>query len=245
MSDCRSIFLYTDYGSRGPYVGLVHAALRRAGYHGDIVDLQHDAPAFNPQAAGALLAAQLRYLPQDVVLIAVIDPGVGGDRGGLVVKLPGMRLVGPDNGLLAPLLDKAGYIGRIDWQPESMSASFHGRDWFAPVGARLANDEVVELTRVSPQECVGYGTGTAIHRVIYRDAFGNAMTGIEAAEMEGKRLIRTGSTVLGRARTFGDVPRGEAFWYCNSLGLVEVAVNQGSAVAKLRLQIGDPVVVIE
>ena len=244
MHDAPTIHLFTDYGTRGPYVGLLHLALRKAGFGGEIIDLQHDAPAFAPEAAGYLLQALLPHLAQPGLVVAVVDPGVGAARHGLVVTLPGQRLVGPDNGLFVPVFPAAERIQRIAWQPPGMSATFHGRDWFAPVGARLANGDQVLLETVSPADCVGNTQGLDGRSVIYSDAFGNAMTGIRAAGLRQEDSVQVGEWVLRRARTFSDVPRGEPFWYENSLGLVELAVNQGSAVERLGLRIGDPVVLV-
>jgi len=244
MSHTLPVYLFTDYGLHGPYVGLLRAAIRRTGCRSEIIDLQHDAPAFRPYSAGVLLAAQLAYLPRESVVLAVVDPGVGGERDGLVLHLSGICLVGPDNGLFAPLLDRADSVARIDWLPPDISASFHGRDWFAPVAAAEATGQPLRQTEVSPRDCVGYGAGKEIQRIIYCDKFGNAMTGIHAAGLGAARLLRVGPHQLNRARTFGRVPEGEAFWYCNSLGLVEVAINQGNAMERLKLKVGDPVVVL-
>jgi S-adenosylmethionine hydrolase len=241
MPGALPIHLFTDYGPGGPYVGLLHAALRKAGFNGAIIDLQHDAPTFAPVAAGYLLEALLPHLAQPGVVVAVVDPGVGGERQGLVVNLPGQRLVGPDNGLFAPLLPMAVSIARIAGQPPGMSATFHGRDWFAPVGARLAEGGQVPLVPLRPADCVGNDNPASRRSIIYCDGFGNAMTGVRAAGIRGDVVVSISGQSVRRARTFGDVPRGEPFWYANSLGLVELAVNQGSAMERLGVCIGDPV----
>jgi len=241
MPDSSTIYLFTDYGTRGPYVGLLHAALRKAGFSGVINDLQHDAPAFSPVAAGYLLEALLPHLVQPSVVVAVVDPGVGSERQGLVVTLPGQRLVGPDNGLFAPVFPVAERIERIAWCPPRMSATFHGRDWFAPVSARLANGEQIPTEVLSAAGCVRQANGAGERSVIYCDAFGNAMTGIHAAGLGRDVRVQVGERLLRRARAFSDVATGEPFWYENSLGLLELAVNQGSAVERLGLRIGEPV----
>ena len=240
----RPLYFFTDYGHAGPYVGLLHAAARRAGYVGPLVDLQHDAPRYSPQAAGLLLAALLPYIA-DGVLVAVVDPGVGGARDGLVLSLGNKQLVGPDNGLFAPLLAAADKIERIDWQPQQCSASFHGRDWFVPVGVALAHGMPVERSARSAQQCVGHAEPLDPGQIIYCDDFGNAMTGLRASALSPTEQLVVVGRVLPRVRTFSDVPVGEPLSYENSLGLMEIAVNQGSAVSLLDLQPSEPVHVIE
>jgi S-adenosylmethionine hydrolase len=245
MASHRPIYLFTDYGLAGPYVGQLRAAIYREGFSGRIVDLQHDAPAFNPVAAGILLAALLKYLPQDAVIVAVVDPGVGGDRGGIALSYGGRLLVGPDNCLFAPLLETADWIEHIDWVPPTLSATFHGRDWFAPVGARLAMGKPVGTSTVSMGACAGFSLAEDLAQVIYFDAFGNAITGLLASSLGAQARLGVGQVQLHRARTFSDAPRGQAFWYENSMGLAEIAVNQGSAREQLRLELGDEVCVLE
>ncbi len=238
------IYLYTDYGLAGPYVGLLHAAVRRHGCSSEIIDLQHDAPAFDPVAAGLLLARQLPYLPQETVVCAVVDPGVGGERKGLVLQLDEHWLVGPDNGLFAPLLSAAKTIQAIEWQPDFISATFHGRDWFVPVAAGLAMHRQPEASRVEARSCVGFGMAKELAQVIYADGFGNAMTGMLAESLKPSDRLEVRGQVLQRAGTFGDLPVGRAFWYENSLGLVEIAVNQGSAVSQLGIEPGDAITLL-
>ncbi len=244
------IVLYTDFGWQGPYVGQMKLALYKAGI-GDrpIVDLMHDAPAFDPRAAGLLLAALVTELPPACVVLAVVDPGVGGPRRGLVVEADGRWFVGPDNGLFEPLSAAAGeprwWV--IDWRPASLSATFHGRDLFAPVAARLARGEPPPGTPVAASWPAGDVAGDAAgdaagaERVIYIDAYGNAMTGIDAAAVPLGARIEAGGRSLQAARTFSEVPEGGAFWYHNSIGLLEIAVNRGSAARVLGLSLGSPV----
>ncbi len=239
----RPLFLYTDFGTDGPYVGLMKAAAVKAGMPAHaVVDLMHDAPRFAPRPAGRLLAALVPFLPADAVVAAVVDPGVGGAREALVVEAAGRSFVGPDNGLLAPLLhlDPAVRVLRIDWRPPAMSASFHGRDLFVPAAARIAADRPLATMPVEPGRIVDAARPLALAEIIHIDDFGNAMTGMDAAGIGARRLAVAGSS-LARARTFCDVAPGEAFWYENSLGLAEIAVNRGSAAERLGLEIGTPV----
>jgi len=145
------IVLYTDFGIDDPYVGFddpyvgqMKAALLQHGRQDvPIVDLLHRVPDFDPRAGAHLLAAlQTKFGPGSVFL-AVVDPGVGGDRQAVVLEADGKFYVGPDNGLLAVVAARAqtSRSWRINWRPEELSVSFHGRDLFAPIAARIAAGE--------------------------------------------------------------------------------------------------------
>jgi S-adenosylmethionine hydrolase len=232
--------LFTDYGLGGPWVGQLHALIRRTCPSAGIIDLQHDLPAFRPHAAGLLLARMLAHLPDGAWVLAVVDPGVGSERRGLVLELNGRVLVGPDNGLFAPLLARAQRIRFIDEAPPTASDTFHGRDWFGPVLVRLARGESVALIEAAAGECVGHDWPGSLAEIIYVDHFGNLVTGIPAGGLDTDQVLHIAGYVLRHARTFADVPRGEAFWHANALGLLELSVNQGSAAELLGLRVGDP-----
>jgi hypothetical protein len=234
------ILLYTDFGTNGPYVGQMKARVHEVRGDVEMVDLMHDAPRFRPREAGLLLAAQLPWLPARAVILAVVDPGVGGERRALVARAGDRWLVGPDNGLLAPALSVAGEDRRVWRIPigEDVSASFHGRDVFAPAAGRIASTGMPPGAE-TVSSWVGRDWPVDAAVVIYVDDFGNVMTGRYA-----DALTQDESPVLPgvrRARTFGDVEVGATLWYRNSMGLVEIAVNQGSAAERYGLAIGDPV----
>src|SRR6202051_1160043 len=129
------IVLFTDFGLEGPYTGQVKAVLHRSAPGIPVIDLFADAPAGNPRAAAYLLAAYAVWFPTETVLLSVVDPGVGGTRAPVVVESDGRWYVGPENGLfeLVRRRGRAVKSWEIDWRPEALSASFHGRDLFAPV----------------------------------------------------------------------------------------------------------------
>ncbi len=233
--------LFTDYGLGGPWVGLLHAVIHERLPQAAIVDLQHDLPPFRPRGAGLLLAAQAAWLPPAALVVAVVDPGVGSERRGLVVHWRGRRFIGPDNGLFAPMLREAGRIEVIDWRPEGIPPTFHGRDWFAPVATRLASGEAVDAQPVPPASCVGHAWPSDLDEVIYVDRFGNLVTGRRGVALPVDCEIRVGPHRLPWARTFSERPHGAPFWHVNALGLVELSVNQGSAAELLGLKVGDTV----
>ena len=167
---------------------------------------------------------------------------MGGDRGEYRGGA-GRWFVGPDNGLLAPVASRYSdsRVSVIDWRPARPSASFHGRDLFAPVAARLALGHDVMVTPLGLAEMVGSAQSALLAEVIYIDGFGNAWTGIPISSLPQGATICLGETALPRARTFSDVEKGKAFWYENSAGLVEIAVSEGSAALQLGLQLGAPI----
>ncbi|BBL71383.1 SAM hydrolase/SAM-dependent halogenase family protein [Methylogaea oryzae] len=233
------IFLFTDYGCQGPYLGQLEAALRLEAPGADVINLLSDAPVADPLHASYLLAALSRQLPPRGVFLGVVDPGVGGDRLPVVLQADGRWFVGPDNGLLNTVAVQAEQVRwwRIDWRPARLSASFHGRDLFAPVAARLAKGTAdVDLTEYGGPDLSRWPTDLAA--VVYIDHYGNAITGWRhGPESDGKSLLAAGRRIP-QADTFCRVAEGEAFWYRNSCGLVEIAVNRGRAAEVLGLQIG-------
>ena len=236
------LHLFTDFGLQGPYVGQLHAAILREAPGMTIIDLLHDAPMFRPRAAAHLLAACARESRRGDVFICVVDPGVGTARRPVALQADGGWYVGPDNGLLDVVAARARTSAwwEITWRPERLSASFHGRDLFAPVAARIALGEPPTAWG-SPCPPPAEITGEALAEIIYLDAYGNAMTGLRGDQLARHALVAAGGERLSWRSTFGEAAPGEAFWYVNSLGLVEIAVNRGSAAAQLQLTIGMPV----
>jgi len=235
------IAIFTDFGWEGPYVGQMKAQIARIAPDEPVIDLMHDAPAFDPRPSAYLLAALLDHLPRHAIVCAVVDPGVGSERPAVLAQADGRRLVGPGNGLFAIALRRADYAEqtRLTREPVALSATFHGRDLFAPAAARLARGDRVP-TAALEADLPGGDWPSALAEIIYLDGYGNAMTGLPAAELEGSALI-VGGRRLRCLRTFSDAEPGEAFWYPNSIGLAEIAVNQGSAVETLGLERGSRV----
>jgi hypothetical protein len=234
----RPVVLFTDFGFDGPYVGQLRLAAHRWGPHVPVFDLMHDAPAFSPIAAGWLLAALVERLPQDAVVCAVIDPGVGTRRRPVILRAGGRLFVGPDNGLLNRVAEQEQNARwwALDWVPERLSASFHGRDLFAPAAVRLAQGDWPDHSPVPAPSRDASGSPA---QIIYADGFGNAWTGLR--QLESTAQIQAEQTRFRHASTFGDRAPGEPLWYLNSNGFVELAVNQGSAVEAAGLGIGTPV----
>lgn len=238
------IILFTDFGADDIYVGQIKARMLQTAPKGTaVIDLLHSVPDFDPHAGAHLLAALHTRFPEKSVFFAVIDPSVGSERGAAAVEADGQWFVGPDNGLLSVVAARANRARtwRISWRPDALSPSFHGRDLFAPVAAGLAGG-VIEAGWLESIDAldVNYGADD-LAQIIYIDHYGNAMTGLRASNVPRTTALEAMGRRIPWARVFSDVPAGSAFWYENSIGLVEVAVNRGNAAAQLGLGVGDEV----
>jgi S-adenosyl-L-methionine hydrolase (adenosine-forming) len=240
------IVLFTDFGLCGPYTGQMKAVLAREAPGTDIIDLFADAPAYDPQASAYLLAAYVGEFAPGTVFLCVVDPGVGSDRVPCVVDADGRWFVGPGNGLFELVVRRARNrvrCWRIDRAPSRLSATFHGRDVFAPVAAQLARGEPPTGEQLAIDAMRHSDWPDDLPRIIYIDVYGNAMSGMRADHLPASARVVVGGARVRRARTFSDVPAGEAFWYENANGLLEIAVNRGRASDLPNLSLGMPVAI--
>jgi S-adenosylmethionine hydrolase len=241
------IVLFTDFGLEGPYVGQVKAVLWREAPGVPVIDLFADAPSLRPREAAYLLAGYVGEFPPESIFLCVVDPGVGGDRPAVAVRLDGRWFVGPGNGLFEPLIRRAATVDGYAVVPpldRRVSASFHGRDLFAPVAGRLARGADPQAAGLRPAAVpreLGWPDDLAC--VVYVDGYGNLMTGLRASGLGAAAAIEAAGRRLAHARTFCEVPEGTAFWFENANGLVELAVNRGRADAVLGIGLGAEVVV--
>ncbi|MDH5572537.1 MAG: SAM-dependent chlorinase/fluorinase, partial [Gammaproteobacteria bacterium] len=196
----------------------------------------------NPKASAYLLASLIPYLPEESVILAVVDPGVGNhDRRSLIIKADKRCYVGPDNGLFNSIIKNARevQVSEITWRPDRLSNSFHGRDLFAPVAAMLIKGKQPECKPLSVEEVVPHDWPQQMDEIIYIDHFGNVVTGLLGDNFSPDSVVKIGDHQFNYARTFSDVKKGEGFWYINANGLIEVALNQGSAAMEFGFVIGD------
>jgi S-adenosylmethionine hydrolase len=237
------IVLFTDFGLEGPYVGQMRAVLHRLAPAVPVIDLFADAPSRDPRAGAYLLAAYAAWFPADTIFLAVVDPGVGGARAPLIVAADGRRYVGPDNGLFELVRRRArrSSVAEITWRPSDLSASFHGRDLFAPVAARLALGEAPGAEERPADHGRRREWPDDLAEIVYVDHYGNALTGLRAGLLPPDAVLVAGDRRLARARTFAAVAPGAPLWYENSNGLAEIAVNLGRADATLGLGIGSKI----
>lgn len=233
------IILFTDFGLAGPYTGQVQAVLHQQAPGIPVVSLFADLTPFDIEAAAYLLPPYAAGFPPGSVFLCVVDPGVGSDRPAVVVEADGRWYVGPNEGLFALLARRARQLRC--WQlelTEGVAPTFHGRDVFAPVAARLARGGSVP----------GTTTGAAVldqpdwpddrWRVAYVDRFGNAISGLRADRIEPDAILVVNGYRLHSARTFRDMSDGLVYWYRNANGLVELACNRGRADEELGIQVG-------
>lgn len=257
------ITLTTDFGTRDPFVGVMKGRILARLPTARIVDLTHEVFAHWPAEAGFWLARSYRWFPVGTVHVAVVDPGVGTARDIVMVESQGHRLLAPDNGLLAPVVsaDAGARIRRVTAEGMArcgigrVSATFHGRDIFAPLAAELAGgrvlpeqlgDSIAELvpSRIDAPTLI---EGRIAGQVISIDHFGNLITDIDLQLLEGLRepRVHAGRLVLPVRRTYGDCAPGCALALVNSFGVLEIAVAEGRAADALGLTRGAPVVVLD
>ena len=239
------IVLFTDFGLEGPYTGQMKAVLHQMAPGIPTIDLFADAPAGNPKAAAYLLAAYAQWFAAGTTFLCIVDPGVGGPRPPVILEADGCWYVGPGNGLFELVERRAAKTRSFDiaWRPENLSATFHGRDLFAPVAAMLARgDAPPGAPRKREDRRLDWPDDLA--EIVYVDHFGNALTGLRASMLPPEARLAVAGRALERATTFSDRPPGTAFWYENSNGLAEIAVNRGRADRDLGLIVGSAVQII-
>ena len=240
------VTLTTDFGTADGYVGEMKGVLASRAPEATLIDVTHDIPAHDVEAARLVVARIWRRWPPGTVHLVVVDPGVGSSRRAIVVESDGRFLVGPDNGVLSPALLVPGARVVELPVPDGAAPTFHGRDVFAPAAASLVRgaaldslgDEVTDPTVRRTPEPVRLADGGVEGEVITVDRFGNAVTNLlwlRAADVEvaGRKLMLQ--------RTYADVMPGDAVALVGSSGLIEIAVRDGSAAAVLDLQRGSRV----
>jgi S-adenosylmethionine hydrolase len=258
----------TDYGEADGFAATCRGVIVRMAPSVRVIDVTHQVPPQDVRRGAGVLAQTVPWLPPAVHL-AVVDPGVGTDRRGICLLAGGSVLVGPDNGLLVPAAMALGgptaayeLTDPAYWLP-TVSATFHGRDVFAPVSAHLcsgvqpaalgpeiAADSLVQL----PQPAVSVGVGRLTAEVRSVDSFGNVQLAATATDLAGSGLALGGQVFVHGgpvsrpallATTFGDVGQGELLVYPDAAGYVAIAVNGGSAATVLELSDQDSVLLLD
>ncbi|HEY2992414.1 MAG TPA: SAM-dependent chlorinase/fluorinase [Methylomirabilota bacterium] len=255
------VTLTTDFGLRDAYVaemkgvmlGIAEAARRPL----QLVDVTHEVERHDITEGALALEAAAPFFPAGTVHLAVVDPGVGTERRGLVLAAAGHVFVGPDNGLFTPFLDdgdwRAFELAEADFRLPVVSRTFHGRDLFAPAAAHLASGldparlgpPVSDPVRLSWPE-VRAVAGAVAGAVVHTDRFGNLITSIHArtlAPVNADLVVRVGGREVPLVGTYGDLSVGRPGALIGSGGRLEIAVREGSAATLLRARRGTAVVV--
>ena len=259
-----TIVLTTDFGLEDVYVGLMKTVITSMAPEVQIIDLTHSINPQNYKQAAFLLSISVKYFPANTIFLSIIDPGVGTSRNSIAVKCKDYTFLSPDNGTLSYVLQEytpveIHSITREKYFLNDVSATFHGRDIFAPVATHLAKGlDIAELgERISPLSLVTIpdpqcflDTQNIWHgEALHIDRFGNIITSLKADAMEINPFLFSKQELnwmfeLGNlkirylSQTFGDVNMGDFLAYVGSFGYIEIAKREGNAAKELGIIIG-------
>jgi S-adenosyl-L-methionine hydrolase (adenosine-forming) len=258
---CGVITITTDFGHQGPFVGVMKGVMLTRFPAARLIDLTHEILVHWPAEAGFWLARAYPYFPPGTVHVAVVDPGVGTSRNIIAAAAGGHLFLAPDNGLLAPVLARSPAAQIVSLGAPQLSrlgighvsATFHGRDIFAPVAAELAAGRVRLESLGEPLGSIvpawvdepSVEARSVAGLIITQDHFGNLITNIDAALTERFRLplVHAANRSFPMLRTYGETRPGEYLALVNSFGVIEIARAEGSAAEGLGLGRGAPVIV--
>ena len=259
----RIITLTTDFGTRDAYVAAVKGAILSVGPEARIVDVTHEVAPHDIMEAAFVLRNAAPFFPPETVHLAVVDPGVGGTRRPVALAHAGHYYVGPDNGLFTLVVGdrEPAELVVLDrkeaWRSSDASATFHGRDIFAPVAARLAAGKNLKEvgTAASTLEPLQWALPISDEQgiqgwVVHTDRFGNCITNITEELLEPHRTgpsikCYVGSAIIkGLKRTYSDVVPGEPLLLFGSSGYLEIAVNNGNAAGLYSIRKGASVSIL-
>ena len=255
------ITLLTDFGSQDYFVGAMKGAILSINSDAGIVDITHEIPPQDIRAAAFNLLAVYKDFPAGTIHVAVVDPGVGSARRGIIINCTSQFFVGPDNGLFSWICEREENFQAVHLTNDSffrhpVSDTFHGRDIFAPVAAALSNgvalnefgpmiDDLIQIESLSPRTVDG---GAIEATIIHIDRFGNCITNLTCDHLAGKqigagaRLVVNGREVSSFRGFFADSGGGELFCLFGSAGFLEIAAQNSSAARILGAQRGHRVI---
>ena len=251
------ITLTTDFGLKDSYVAEMKAVILSITREVHLVDVTHEVEPQQIVEAALAVDAAAAFFPPGTIHVAVVDPGVGTARRGIVVVAGGQLFVGPDNGLFTPVVTRGAWtafeLAAQEHRLPDVSRTFHGRDVFAPAAAHLALG--VAPARFGPPVadpvCLPWTEARAVAdgcagTVIHVDRFGNLVTSISAAQVaevtgDGEAAVKVAGHLLPLVGTYADLPPGGMGALVGSRNRLEVVVREGSAAARLRAHRGTPV----
>jgi S-adenosylmethionine hydrolase len=252
------ITLTTDFGYQDPFVGIMRGVIFSIHPQAQVVDLSHGIRAQDVLGAALVIQQAVRYFPKGTIHVVIVDPGVGGSRNPLLIECDGTYFLGPDNGVLSLALEgkqpsRIIRLSNATYQLQPTSATFHGRDIFAPAAAHLAlgtdpemlgqpADNLIRLTwpKLVKTERTIKG------QIVYIDVFGNLLTNIRADDLASARqykvrIMLRHLSIHGLAQNYAAVELGDYVALINSWGLLEIAVYKGHAQNRSGALIGDTV----
>lgn len=266
------IALLTDFGTSDPYVGVMKGVIAARCPQAVTIDITHEVSPQNVRQAAYLLRSAYRYFPAHSVFLVVVDPGVGTARRPIAIQTSHGLYVGPDNGVFSAVLEEVdGWQAVVLRQPKRLSATFHGRDVFAPAAADLAcghalnemGTPLTDLEQIEWRRIEQYGPEVMIGEVIHIDHFGNVVTSLGPFEWRdtGRRAVLhwrpdqpqlavdaltaqvefAGRQLSPIRATYGETQPGDLLALINSDQQLEIAVNQGHAARLLGAKLGDTV----
>jgi S-adenosylmethionine hydrolase len=242
------ITLTTDFGLRDAYVGIVKGVMFSIAPEVRLVDISHDIRPHDVAEGAFALVSGARYFPPGTVHLAVVDPGVGSERRAIAASDGRHMFVGPDNGLLSLCLDESAVVHQITNEAyflSPVSPTFHARDIFAPVAARLASGmplqavgpEIHDLLKIKSHEQP---------QVLHIDRFGNIVTSLRPEDLSPDSALKIGETRIGSfQKTYASGRPGQLFLLVGSSGYLEVAMNQESAASRLNAVRGANVEIVQ
>lgn len=237
------ITISTDFGYEDHYVGVMKGVIYNINPQAIIVDITHGIRRHDVRHASYILRSIIDYFSNSVHLF-VVDPGVGTSRRGIVAKLDNGYYVGPDNGILTLVKHRVEKVWEITLK--ASSTTFHGRDIFAPIAAKVDMHEFQNLREID--DFYSYELiepkkerGKIVGEIIHVDHFGNVITNIPSDMIQNVKIVRWKNYVMRFVPSYGFAKKGELIALINSENFLEFAVNQGSAFNNLKLKIGDKI----
>lgn len=247
------VTLTTDFGTADGYVGAMKGVILGLAPNATLIDISHDVSPQDVRQGARLLATAVPYFPRGTIHVAVVDPGVGSSRRAIALETPSAILIGPDNGLFTPFLQARTAcvaLANPATHHHPVSATFHGRDIFAPVAAHLVNGfplaelgppvgDPIALPELRPQRLPDGGLRAEI---VHVDHFGNLITNVGSFDWEeisrfGLR-ITVGGVSMAVREMYAEVEPGALLALVGSDGYLEIAVCEGSAAERLGLGVG-------
>ncbi len=248
------IALLTDFGHRDPYVGMVKAVLYRHGFNGSIVDICHDIVPYSIEHAQFMLYTTYSFFPDHTIIMSVVDPGVGTERNILLATDGIYYFLAPDNGLLSCIKNLVDVWAVETEAFKNASSTFHARDIFAVIAARLASSGIDAIAKRQVHEYVHtpfpyfcLNNGAIVCRIMHVDRFGNCILSLPNDRYHvslQKAVVHDTDVMVHHCKTYADLPNGAVGLLQGSSGFVELCMRENDCSGTLGLHIGDGVTLV-